>query len=148
MSKTLSTYRLEACDFVRKCFAKTSRIKFPENLKRVTVKNPYVKTSVLESFFNEIAGINSRLASLVKKSLHQRHLPVNIRTFSASTGRPYMSSIFFINLRAVYYRVATLLRSWSTIDFFLKILFFNTASFRYIFQKVSVMSFLDSKVAV
>ena len=29
-------------------------------------------------FSNEIAGINSRLASLVKKSLHQRHLPVNI----------------------------------------------------------------------
>ena len=29
-------------------------------------------------FFNEIAGINSRLATLVKKSLHQRHLPVNI----------------------------------------------------------------------
>ena len=28
--------------------------------------------------FNEIAGINFRLASLVKKSLQQRHLPVNI----------------------------------------------------------------------
>ena len=59
-----------------------------------------------------------------------------------------MSSVFFIKLRAVYYRVATLLRSWSTIDFFLKILFFKTASFRYIFQKVSVMSYLNSKVAV
>ena len=29
-------------------------------------------------FLNEIAGIKSRLASLVKKSLPQRHLPVNI----------------------------------------------------------------------
>ena len=29
-------------------------------------------------FFNEIAGINARLASLVKKNLHQRHLPMNI----------------------------------------------------------------------
>ena len=51
--------------------------KVSDNLKRVIVKNPYEKTSVLEFLFNEIAGINSRLASLVKKSLHQRHLPVN-----------------------------------------------------------------------
>ena len=45
--------------------------------------NPYGKTSVLESHFNEIAGKNSRLASLVKKSLHQRNLPVNILEVSA-----------------------------------------------------------------
>ena len=32
------------------------------------MKKPYGKTSVLESFFNEIAGINSRPASLVKKA--------------------------------------------------------------------------------
>ena len=37
-------------------------------LKKVTVKNPYEKPSALESLFNEIAGINSRLASLVKKA--------------------------------------------------------------------------------
>ena len=67
ISNKVATYRLEACDFVRKCFAKISRIKFSDTLKRVTVKNPYGKTSVLEFFFNEIAGINSRLASLVKK---------------------------------------------------------------------------------
>ena len=47
------------------------------------MKNPYEKTSVLEALFNEIDGINSRLASLVKKSLHQRHLPVNILELSA-----------------------------------------------------------------
>ena len=47
------------------------------------MKNSCGKTSVLESFFNEIAGINSRLASLVKKSLDQRHLPVNILELSA-----------------------------------------------------------------
>ena len=57
--------------------------KFSDDLKRVTVKNPYGKTSVLESLFNEIAGINSRLAFLVKKSLHQRHLPVSILELSA-----------------------------------------------------------------
>ena len=56
---------------------------FLDNLKRVTVKNPYGKTSVLESVFNEITGINSRLASLVKKSLHQRHLPLNLLELSA-----------------------------------------------------------------
>ena len=78
ISNKVATYRLEACDFVRKCFAKTSRRKFHDNLKRVTAKNPYGKTSVFESVFNEIAGINSRLASLVKKSLDQRHLPLNI----------------------------------------------------------------------
>ena len=78
ISNKVATYRLEACDFVRKCFEKISRRKFPDNLKKVNVKNPYEKTSGLESLFNEIAGINSRLASLVKKSLHQRHVPVNI----------------------------------------------------------------------
>ena len=42
------------------------------------MKNPYEKTSVLETFFNELSRINSRLASFMKKRLHQRHLPVNI----------------------------------------------------------------------
>ena len=62
-----------------------------------------------------------------------------------------MGFAFFKKLRAVYYKVATLLRSWSLIDFFLKLLFFKTASFRYISPKKSVMSiykYLNSKVAV
>ena len=42
------------------------------------MKKSYAKTSVLESVFNEIAGINFRLASLMKKSFHQRHLTLNI----------------------------------------------------------------------
>ena len=42
------------------------------------MKNPYAETSVLESVFNEIPEINSRLASLMKKSFHQKHLPLNI----------------------------------------------------------------------
>ena len=66
ISIIFANYRLEASDFVRKCFAKISRRKSSDNLKRVTVKNPYRKTSALESHFNEIAGINSRLASFVK----------------------------------------------------------------------------------
>ena len=56
---------------------------FPIYLKMVTLKNPYGNTSVLESLFKEIAGINSRLASFVKKRLHRRHLPVNILELSA-----------------------------------------------------------------
>ena len=44
--------------------------------------NSYAKTSVLESVFNEIDGINPRLASLIKKSVHQRHLPLNILELS------------------------------------------------------------------
>ena len=127
-----------------KCFAKISRRKFSDDLKRVTEKNPYRKTSAWDSLFNEIAGRNSRLASLVKKPPPKTFTCEYIRTFSASPERSYTSSFFFIKLRAVYYMVATLLRSWSTIDFFVKILFFKTASFRYIFQKVSVMNYLNS----
>ena len=130
---------MEACDFVRNCFAKISRKKFSGNLKRVTVKNPYRRTSALESLFNEIAGINSRLASLVKKS--QLELSALLRKGLIRV------QFFFIKMRAVHYMVATLLRSWPTIDFFVKI-FFKAASFRYILQKVSAMSYLNSKVAV
>ena len=32
ISNKLATYRLEACDYVRKCFVKISRRKFPDNL--------------------------------------------------------------------------------------------------------------------
>ena len=96
ISNKVATYRLEACDFVRKCFAKISRRKFSDNLKRVTLKNPYGKTSVLEFLFNEIAGINSRLASLVKKKPPPKIFTFEyIRTFSAPTGRSYMSTAFF-----------------------------------------------------
>ena len=141
---------MEACDFVRKYFAKISHRKFSENLKRVTVKNPYRKNSAWEYLLNEIAGINSRLASLVKKSPYQSHLPLNILELSALLQNKVLHELrfFFIKLRAVYYMFATLLRSFSAIDFFVKILFFKTASFRYIFKKVSVMSYLNSKVAL
>ena len=76
--KSVATYRLETCDFVRKCFAKISRGKFSDDLKRVIVKTHMGKSLPWSPLFNEIAGINFRLASLVKKSLQQRHLPVNI----------------------------------------------------------------------
>ena len=38
---------------------------------------------VIESFFNQIAGINSKSAPLLKRSFHQGGFPVNILKFSA-----------------------------------------------------------------
>ena len=75
------TYRLEVCDFVRKCFAKISLRKFLDNLKRATAQDPCRKRSLMD-LFNEIAEINSRPATSVKKILHQGCLPVNISELS------------------------------------------------------------------
>ena len=50
------TYRLEACDFVRKCFAKMSRRKFLDNLKRATAQDPHRKISVIEFFLMKLQG--------------------------------------------------------------------------------------------
>ena len=47
------------------------------------MKNLFVKTSVLECVFNEIAGINSIFEPLMKKSLDQKHLSFNILKLSA-----------------------------------------------------------------
>ena len=140
---------MEACDFVRKYFAKISRRKFSNSLKRVTVKNPYGITSVLESLFNKIAGINSRLATLVKKKPPPKTFICDyIRTFSASTGRSYMSSVFFNKTEGCVLQGCNFIKKLVHHRLFFKILFFKTASFRYIFQKLSVMSYLNSKVAV
>ena len=58
-----------------------------------------------------------------------------IRTFTPSTGRSYMNSAFLIKLRVVYYVAATLSRCWSTIEFFLKILFLAQLVFGTYFKK-------------
>ena len=86
---------------------------------------------------NEIAGINSRLTSLMKKSLHERHLLLHILELSALLQEGVTYALFFVVLRAALYRVSTLLGSWFTINFFLKMLFFKIVSVRYIFKKVS-----------
>ena len=39
ISNKVVNHRLEACDFVRKCLAKISRIKFFNDLKRATAQN-------------------------------------------------------------------------------------------------------------
>ena len=68
------TYRLEACDFVRKCFAKMSRRKFLDNLKRATAQDPHRKISVMESFLMKLQGWTLGLQLQWKKpppSLHE-----------------------------------------------------------------------------
>ena len=113
------TYRLEAGDIVRKCFAKISRRKFLDNLKRATTQDLCRKSSVM-NLFNEIDGMNSRLATSVKKIAPPRMFTCEyIRTFRASTVGSCMSSAFLIKFRVVYYKAAVLLRRWFTIDFFL-----------------------------
>ena len=74
LSNTLFSVTLYPIDWrlqLRLClkmfFAKMARRKFPNDLKRRTVQNPYGKILELESLFNEIAGINSRPVILVKK---------------------------------------------------------------------------------
>ena len=125
MSNTLFPIKSQPIDWKPPTLSENALQRYlADNLNRVTVKNPYDKTAVLESLFNESAGINSRLASFNEKKPAPKTFTCEYtRTFSASTRRSYISSVFFIKLRAVYCRVAILLRSWSTIDFFLEIFF-------------------------
>ena len=76
------TYRLEACDFVRKCFAKISRREFLDNSKKATAQDPCRKSSVMEPFLMKLLGMTFRPATSVKKSLHQGSLHVNILELS------------------------------------------------------------------
>ena len=52
-----------------------------DNLERATTQDPCRKSSVMD-VFNEIAGMNSRPATSVKKILQQGCLPVNILELS------------------------------------------------------------------
>ena len=47
------------------------------NLKRAIMQNPCMKYPVVEFFLMEIAGINSRLATLAKRGLDKGGLAVN-----------------------------------------------------------------------
>ena len=71
--------------------------------------------------FDEIDGMNSRPANLVKKNPPPVMFTCEYTTtFRASTVRSCMSPAFLIKFRVVYYKAAALLRRWFTIDFFLK----------------------------
>ena len=77
-----SRNRLEACDFVRKCFVKISRRKFLDNLKRATAQDPCRKSSVMESVLMKLLGMFFRPGTSLKISLQQGGLPVNILELS------------------------------------------------------------------
>ena len=50
----------------------------PVTSKRVSFQNPREKTSAMESVFNEIAWIDSLLATSLKISFNQGVFPVNV----------------------------------------------------------------------
>ena len=56
-------------------------------------KPPIGKTSLVESFFRKIAGIDSRPATLLKRSFHHRCFPEIHRNFTASSERSNVCSI-------------------------------------------------------
>ena len=106
---------------VKTCFAKVSRRKSLNNLKRATLQDPLQENLCDGVIFNEIAGINSRPRISAKEKPPSGTLSCEyIRTFSASTGRSSLSSAFLIKLRIAYYRTATLIRRWFTIGSFLE----------------------------
>ena len=118
------SYRLEPYDFVRKCFAKISRRKFLDNLKRATAQDPCRKNSVVKSFLiNRDEPSNCNFSE--KNPPPSIFTCEYIRTFRASTERSCMSSAFLIKFRVAYYRAEALLRCWSTIDIFLKKILFE-----------------------
>ena len=95
-------YRLKTWNFVGKGIAKKSHRKLSKILERATLQNQWGETFDLESAFNEIARINSRI---YWKSIHQGG-------FSARSN----VSCFFV-------KFATLLKPRYSIDFFVKIFF-------------------------
>ena len=60
-----------------------SRRKFSEILKRGILHNPCQKIPVVEFVFNNIAGIDSKPAFLLKRNFHQGCFPVDTSEFSA-----------------------------------------------------------------
>lgn len=62
---------------LRKSLAKTPRRKFSETLQRAEFQNLFWKTSVVDFFYNQTAGINSESVTLAKGNLQQGAFLVN-----------------------------------------------------------------------
>ena len=109
ISNKVATYRLEACDFVRKCSAKIffflSRFSFTTIHESQDFQRVYRKVFHELRFIRKTQGCVLQGVNFIKELVHHRL-------------------------------------------FFLKILFFKTTSFRYIFQKVSDELYRNSKVAI
>ena len=91
------TYKLEACDHVRKCFTKIFRRKFIDNLKRATAQDQWRIISVMESFLMKLLGWTLDLQLQWKKASTCGY----IKTFRASTDRSCICSTFLIKFRVV-----------------------------------------------
>ena len=88
---------------------------------------------VVELFFNQIAGINSRTATLLKRSLRRGGFFVNTLEFSALLQKGLTWALFssvFDKIASFVLQGLNLIKTFSIIDFFLKIflrqLFFDT----------------------
>ena len=91
-SSKIATNRLKACNVFRKEIVQISHKNFS---KRPFLQNSCGSISVLQSFLNKAAGINSSHANLLKRSFHQGGLPVNTSKFlSGSLKMSHVSSVF------------------------------------------------------
>ena len=68
----VTTYRLEACNFIRKEMIKISRQKFFQDLKKTVLLKPYRKTSVVGSVSIKIPGRYQNQICAEKKLLSRR----------------------------------------------------------------------------
>ena len=110
-------------NFVRKCLVRISFGKFSK----------ISKTSAVESFLNQIIGINSRPAALLKRSFHQGGFPVNILKLSAILQKSLAWTLFSVCLLCFKRSklCKTLVHHW----IFSQNILFKTTGFRNIFQK-------------
>ena len=84
---------------------------------------------VVELFLNQIAGTNSRAATLdlLKRNLHQGGFLVNILEFTALLQKGLRWAPFFD--KVIGFAGSTLLKHWSAIDLFVKIFFLRKLAF-------------------
>ena len=85
--------------------------KISEPLIRHNLQNPCQNIPVMESVFNEIIGMDSRPAFLLKRSSHQGHFLVDILEFSVLLQSGLMWIPFLVN----YLQRCTLLKHCCTI---------------------------------
>ena len=93
----VASYRLDACNFLRKGLAKISRRKFSKILKRAILQNTCGKTSVVECVLDKISEKDSRPVNMQKTTnndsifsrpcFHQEGFPVNSLEFLALLQR-------------------------------------------------------------
>ena len=103
---------------------------------------------VVEFFFNQIVGINSRPVTLLKRSHRRGGFFVNTLELSVLLQKGLTGALFFDKTAGfVYYRASTLLKHFPSLTFSQNVLF-KTATFQYMLGKKSVVKSLYRRVAV